>query len=251
MPWTVVGYSESQDSAVLVNIAALADPHVRVEGDNVVVPPDLSNLLAEYAVGISITRAQLVSPSLRRVFPYEIVPIDRGADEPSSGLLLNDHFTAPVPLTGDEALNALGAEDGTGATRSAVLVVLGSGPIEAIRQPIFTIRATASVTLTANTWINAGLTLDQTLPAGRYQLVGARFESVGLVAFRFVFPGFEWRPGGLGVDAASDLLPPGQRRGGWGVWGEFRHNTPPTVDFWSISADTSETGQLDLVSLGA
>jgi hypothetical protein len=38
--------------------------------------------------------------------------------------------------------------------------------------------------------------------------------------------------------------------GGWGVWGEFAHTAPPTVDFLSVSADTSEVVHLDLIKVG-
>jgi len=34
-----------------------------------------------------------------------------------------------------------------------------------------------------------------------------------------------------------------------GVWGEFTHDSPPTVDFLSVSADTSETVYLDIVKI--
>jgi hypothetical protein len=34
-----------------------------------------------------------------------------------------------------------------------------------------------------------------------------------------------------------------------GEWGTFSHNTPPTVDFLSLSADTSQTVDLDLIMI--
>ena len=40
--FTMIGYSESQDSSSLVNVAALVDPHVRVVGDDIVVPSGLN-----------------------------------------------------------------------------------------------------------------------------------------------------------------------------------------------------------------
>ena len=155
----------------------------------------------------------------------------------------------PITLDEDEALNAFVAENLMGAEQEYVLVWLGDGPVQPVGGEIFTVRVTNTTTLVADAWTNGAITFDQTLPVGDYQIVGARFSSAGLIAFRFVFVGGNNRPGGLGVDAAGDLNAKGQRHGGWGVWGDFRHNRPPTADFLSISADTSQTGELDLIKV--
>ena len=78
--FTMVAYSESQDSATLVNVAALVDPHVRVLGDDIVVPAQVSYVGGVYAIGAAISRAQLVSPSIRRRYPMEIAPIEIAAE---------------------------------------------------------------------------------------------------------------------------------------------------------------------------
>lgn len=246
--WAIVGYTESQDSATLVNVAALADQSVRVNGDDIIIPRGLNFLLGAYALGPNVTRAQLLSPSLRRVFNQEIGPIDVAA-LPTSPVPFNLFAPNILELDEDEALNAQAAEDAAGASRATVLVLLGDGPIEPVTGDLHTVRVTGATTLVANAWTNGALTFDQTLPAGRYQLVGARMRSTNLQAFRFVFIGGTWRPGSIGNALVSDLDIPGQRGGGWGVWGEFEHNTPPTVDFLANGADTAEAGELDLIKV--
>lgn len=250
MAFTLVAFTESQDSATLTNVAALADPHIRVSGDDITVPRGYNRVIAVYALGPNTTRAQLVSPSLRRFINYEIVPIDVAA-EPSSPAPVHDLRDNPLVLDEDESLNAQAAEDAAGAARTTVLVWLSSGQLEQASGEIRTVRATSSTTLTANAWTNGSLTFDQALPAGRYAIVGARGESAGLIAFRFVFVGGIWRPGAIGADARGDLGHRMFRNGALGVWGEFSHNTPPTVDFLSASADTSEVVDIDLVRLGS
>jgi hypothetical protein len=81
-------------------------------------------------------------------------------------------------------------------------------------------------------------------------IVGGRFASAGLIAWRCVLPGNPWRPGGIGV--ANDGGAEGTifRVGNFGAWGSFRHNTPPTIDFLSATADATETGHLDLIKIG-
>jgi hypothetical protein len=108
---------------------------------------------------------------------------------------------------------------------------------------------TTSVTLSAYAWTNAALTFSQTLPMGRYQVVGMRARSTGLIAARLVFVGFSWRPGCVGHDAVSDIDNDVFRQGRLGVWGEFEHDTPPTVDFLSVSADSNPTVWLDLIKV--
>lgn len=243
------GFTESQDSATLVNVAALADQQLTISGDELRVPEQAPILLAAYTLGPSVTRSMLVSPSLRRIFNYEIKPIDVGA-EPAANPPFISLIDNPIQLEAEEPLTAQASEDGSGATRATVLVWLGSEVPRPVDGEIFTIRATNTTTLIANTWTNGPLTFDQTLPAGTYAIVGARAESAGLQAFRVAFVGGGFRPGGLGCDAVSDLNVRGQRFGGWGEWGRFRHTTPPTVDFLSNSADTSQVVDLDLVKVG-
>lgn len=248
MPSTLIGYTASQDSAVLLALAAMADQSVRVNGNDIIVPSGMNSLIGAYGVGVNITRLQLQAPSLRRFLNPEIAPLDISA-EPTSPTPFYDLRSNPITLDPQEALDALAAENGAGATRQSAFVWLGDGPITPVSGDIRTVRVTGTTTLIAFTWSNGALTFDQTLPAGRYQIVGGRFEAAGLLAWRCVFPGGGWRPGAIGYDASSDVEHPAFRMGGLGVWGEFEHNAPPTIDWCSVSADTSELGELDLIKV--
>jgi hypothetical protein len=245
--FTLIAYSESQDSSTLVNVAACVDPHVRVVGDDIVVPSAVANIGAVYAIGPSITRAQVVSPSIRRRFPLEILPLDV-ASEPSDPVKFVGMWANPIALDPDESLNFQAAEGGAGATRATGLIWLTDGAYTPISNTeIFTIQATNTSTLSAFAWTNGSLTFSDTLPAGRYAVVGMRATSAGLIAARLVFPQFAFRPGVIGGDDVSDTGLAVYRYGALGVFGEFEHNAPPTVDFLSGSADTSQTVHLDLV----
>ena len=83
-----------------------------------------------------------------------------------------------------------------------------------------------------------------------YDIVGARFRSTNIIAFRFVFVGGKYRPGAIGYAATTSLDYDKFRAGNLGVWGSFAHNAPPTVDVLANVADTSEVGELDLVYTG-
>ena len=245
---TLIAFSASIDSASPIAVAALADQHVRVSGNDIIVPAELNALIGAFAFGVSLTRAQLVSPSLRRIINQELAPINIAA-LPVSPTAWIDQLRNPIVLDPQEALNVFAAENAVGASRVNAGIWLGDGVIEPVSGDIRTVRVTGATALVANAWTNGGLTFDQSLPAGRYQVVGARFESANLQLARLVFVGGTWRPGCIGYAAASAVEHDAFRGGNMGVWGEFEHNTPPTVDFLANAADAAQAGELDLIKI--
>jgi len=249
--FTLVAYSAAAAgiNASLAFLPAVADPHVRVVGNDIVVPADFKYLWGGYAVGPTITRAQFSSPSLRRTFLPEIAPLDFGAALPASPAKFFIQDDSPIQLDGGEALDVLLTN--TASDRETILAFLGPGASKPDVRPSFTMRVTATPTAVAGAWTNGAVTFDQTLDAGSYDIVGARFRSTNLIAFRFVFVGGTYRPGAVGYAATTSLDNPKFRSGNLGIWGSFRHNAPPTVDFLANAADASFAGELDLVYTGA
>ena len=247
MAFTLVAYTASQDTnGVLTTTAACADPSVRVSGNDVSVPEQLPNIAGVYALGSTMTRASLVSPSIRRRYPFEVFPIDAAAT-PTDPFHFHDVAQSVIAVDVDESLNFQFAESGAGAQRGTGLVWLSSGAIlPDTSGDIFTIRATGTTTLTAFAWTNCTLTLNDTLPAGTYEIVGMHAVSAGAIAARLVIPQYAWRPGVIASTGVNIYGSEKFRYGNFGVFGEFTHMTPPTVDFLSTSADTSQTVYLDL-----
>lgn len=245
----LAAYTESQDSAVLTNVAALPDQSLQVSGDDIIVPDDLPFLLGYYGVGPNLTRAQLISPSLRSTWAEEIAPGDVAAI-PASPYAWHYLGDGAIPLVPDEALNALAAEDNAAAARATIAVWLCDQPPQPlVGMEIRSVRVTGTFTATANTWTNGALSFADSLPSGRYALVGARMSSTNLMLFRFVFKGGMYRPGAIGIQVVSDIEDPLFRKGRMGVWGEFQHNTPPSIDVLCNGADAAFAGVLDLVYL--
>lgn len=249
--FTLVGWSQSQDtSGVLTGVNALADPHVRVVSKDIIVPT-LNQLIGVYALGATISQAQLQSPSMRRIFNLDVRPIEIAANPKTYPAYL-DLLPNPIHLQTDEALDAFVAETAAGAELETVLAWLGDGNYGLPAGDVDTVRATGATTLVANAWTNVSLTFSQSLPAGRYAIVGCRGESTGLIAFRLVGVGYNWRPGAIGFASGGLVDEPRFRAeayGKLGTWMEFAHNTPPTIDCLSTSADTSEVFHLDLVKV--
>jgi hypothetical protein len=246
--FSVVAWTESQDSAVLVNIAAVADTLYRSAGDDIFVPRTLPFLGGFWFGGVNFTQGQIWSPSILRRLGggYDIDQADL-ADEPGSPPNFVDLFDHPIPLTAGEQLRTLAAEDGAGAQRTNAILFLVSGPAEPIEGDVISVRYTGTTTLVANAWTVGSITPSPTLPAGRYALVGARVQAAGLRAARFISQDQQSRPGVIGTDADSDITVTRFRRGELGSWLEFEHDEPPQVEYFSLSADTAETLILDVI----
>lgn len=247
MPQDLIAYSESQDSATLTEIAAVPDPHRTVVGDNITVPKGLGNIGAAKGLGVNATQIEISSPSLQNRVPLNLAPLDVSA-EPTSNGAWQDFFGRPIGLDEGEQLSTLMAEDGAGATRATCLIWLVDAALTPIAAgEVLTVRATATTTLVANTWTNGAITLDDRLAVGEWALVGMRAEAAGLIAARAVISGQGPRPGVIGNDAVSDIMPNMFRHGMIGEWGTFVHDEAPTIDFLSVSADTAETLWLDVI----
>jgi len=274
MPFTLVGWHEDIDAATLNYIAALEDPHVTVSGDDIIVPP-MNRLMGVFAIGPNMTQARVESPSLRRLALLDVAPTmrqdvpgkhahtenlaasytqnattaDATSAEPAD--FFYDLFDRPIELDVSETIQAKVAEDAVGTSRCTVLVWLGDEIEPAPEGRLIVVRATASKTLTPYVWTNAALTFSQSLPAGRYAIVGFRAQSTNLIAARLVIPALWHRPGTVAVGSPYAPDVPRFRFGRAGNWGEFEHNLPPTVDFLAAAADTSQVVHLDLIQVRA
>lgn len=250
---TVAFYENTDQAAAYVALNAVADQHVRVVGDDVQVPT-LNNVIA-VAGGVDTTtaqRARLVSPSLRERASFQVTPLNgqaAAAQEPNSPQAVQDLRFSPIPLVVGEQLNFEAFANPAAAQDQWGIVWLADGPITPVTGFIFCVRATSATAAVAGAWTNVALTFDEDIPRGRYQVVGLRGQSTGMVACRCVFVGGGPRPGVLGTDAQGDITPPYFRYGGLGVFGEFEDTEPPTIDVLAVSADATQEYWFDLIQL--
>lgn len=246
----LMGYTESQDSAVLVPVAALQDQSLQVNGDQIIVPNDMTQLIWYYALGPNLTRAQVVAPSLRRMFPEEILPLDVAA-LPTDQYRVVSKVQFPLILDAGEPVETAMAENNAAASRGTILLALSDGSPQPQAGDFHTIRVTSTTAAVANVWSNIQLTFNDVLPSGMYAVVGGMFQSTNMMAWRLVFKGGMYRPGAPGVTTVSQTQNPLFRNGNLGIWGSFENLTPPSVDVLCNGADAAFVGELDLVQLTA
>ena len=234
-------------------IAAVADDQLFTAGDDVRVPAGLPFLLAAFSIGAAQSRARIVAPSLRAFANYEISPkiISESVPliDPAWSVTM---VTDPLPLAVGESVNyESDGGAGAGVGMQTGIIFLGDGPVLPVVGQIRTIRATATVAGTEIVWGSGALTFSEDLPTGIYQVVGARCEADNPGAFRLIFVAGGPRPGSLASlnDQGSEVL--GARRGGWGVWGQFDTNQPPTLEILSLAgAGTAQVLYLDIMRVG-
>lgn len=248
----LIGWQESQDEGgVLLNEAACTDSSVTVQGDVIYVPEGLNKLGAEYVYGGSLaTAARLRSPSMRAKVEQQIVPIDLSIT-PGKEALFRPHFDNLIELTPGEGLEGLLNANPAAAEVHTILAWLFDAAPAPVQGEIMSVGVTATITSVVGAWVNGALTFDQTLPRGRYAVVGASFWEADLLAFRFRPVGQATQPGGIGVASIGTADRSLFRYGQMGVWFEFDSLTPPTLEILNAAAAAqSVAGIIDLIKVG-
>jgi len=244
MPTTLVAFHKAAVSATLLPLAVVADPHVSYSGNDLVVPA-LNQIVAALCLGGAPTQAQLQSPSLRRLIQEDISTTILTETGAGADRALVDRRSDPLALDASEKLEAFTIH----TTDGWVFVWLSDGPIEKVSGAIRTIKCTTGHTTAADAWQNVALTMSQSLPAGRYQIVGMRAFGTNLLAARLVLIGESWRPG---VPAGADVNMPEVsqfRNGNFGAMGEFEFDQPPSVDLIGNGVTAAEEIYLDLIQI--
>lgn len=254
MAMHLVAYAQSVTAApaAIQALDPVPDATVTVAGKLLYVPSKYNQVFRVAILGKAgtLTQAQLQAPSLREMFFPDMTPLRVGTEFTGD----NDFYDiagSPLQLVTSEGLECL--TDGNNAATAVDeygLVFLTDGGIQAAKGKIYTMRATAAVALAARTWVNGSLTFDQTLPVGKYAILGMRAMGSGLVAARLVFIGAAavTRPGVLGYAGEQTSGMEYFRFGRSGSFGEFDSVTPPSVD---CIGDTgiAQTFELDLVKV--
>ncbi len=253
--FTLAGFLEDQDQlGVYAPMTGLVDQHLNVVLDELTVP-SLTLLVAVMAglEDVAVAQGRLVSPTLRRASMFQVAPVNTATAGPVNVLnppVVLDLRKTPLQLTEDEALEFHSNGNPAAVQVQWCLVWLSDKRITPVEGDIFTIRAASVTAAVAEAWTNVPIVLDEDLAPGRYQIVGMRGMSAGMIAARIVFRGGGWRPGVPGAILLQNHDHPMFRYGQFGVFGEFRHNAVPSIDVLSTLADAAQEFYFDLIKVG-
>ena len=244
-------YTSIANTAADQQINALTDSMVQIRDNAFITPDKMRRVILAAFFGTNLTVAKLKPASYRNFGDYWVEPLGNavggaGAITPALNLTDLPEHGAPLILDSQEELPAYGQQGSGGAQDAYAVVIFSDGKPPKREGKFFTVRGTGTTTLNAKAWTLCPITMDTGLPAGRYNLVGARAKSTGILAFRFAFTEQINRPGGLGNQNDTAFTQDGQRNGAWGVWGSFDHLSIPQLEVLSTSADTAETVWMDV-----
>lgn len=246
---TTIAFSATPGAlaAQWVPVAAVPDPHIKTEG-NFIYIGSYNKIVGYLSLpGTATTMVRLSSPSIRGVNPYYITPFET-AIIPAA-----DVFRAFWPAIALELEQTEGLELEQYVSVVAEVVTHVIFLADVVPAPvsgnIHTVRFSCEPVQTASAWEFSEIALIDVLPVGTYDIVGARLENDGGIAFRFVPVGGAHRPGGIFSGDAEVEEPRLQRHGGLGVWCSFDHGLIPGIEciFEADVAKETVYGFMDII----
>lgn len=203
-----------------------------------------------FLFGLGVTEGRINVPSLRAISLPRVYPVDKNAAP------TNDPFVVNMRQRGCKLLQTegIGFEASTDATAGpngtfGLLWMYPSfqGPMTG---DVITCKATATVVSSAGVWTAGSITLEQDLPSGTYQMIGADAWGTNVAAVRFRFPGQFLMPGILAQQAAGEFVGDNQRFGQMGPFGSFTNTQVPTIEVLGTGATSAITLYIDLIKIG-
>jgi hypothetical protein len=234
-------------------IPAPGDPAFnRVSTTEYLAPADLE-VFAMYAGNDTITRARLVTPSLRTLGLPEIYPLNVTA-APALPLAVDFRPNDPVRIKMNDTFS-VEASNGASTVDTAFAAL-------AIRKQFWpvpagsrtTLSGTAAQTLVANGFSFGTITFDQTPPVGNYSVIGMSCVCASAWFARLIFPmQSNWRPGVIvGATAAAFEYRQAFRHGNVGEWGRFHSvNLPQLEIFGNTAGAQTPRVYIDVVQIDA
>ena len=226
----------------------VADQLTFIYGNDFRVPSGKTMIAMAQPLGSGANQFQLDSPELRSISRMWIAPPEASDQIDAFGPTPNFFDNPPIIRPG-ESLNAY-AEANAAADRTQLGIWLADTIPAAVRgQNIRTVRGTTVGNFSAGAWTTQQITLDQDLPDGWYQLVGAKVVGGGQFA-RFIFPDSQNERMMVPiVPTANTQWDQIFRYGKLGTWGKFENFVAPKIEIFGIAQTTGQTVYLDVVRM--
>lgn len=228
-------------------VGGIQDNYAALSASSNYTLPEPLRLFMGWALSATVTLARVNTPSLRNIQQPAITPVQQSATPLSLVPFIAWGPTGPMIPAADE----LGVDmDAGAAEQQHAGLWMHDGNMNFNPGSIITAHATAAITGTANIWNAGTFAFDQTLPAGRYQVIGMDIVGTRVVAARLIFPAGNKRPGCMGRTALTVLPNVIFRAGRLGAWGEFTNTAPPSLEILPTGgAGVTQSLFLDLVKV--
>lgn len=246
-----VGAFASVTGAAITNtaLAVVPDGILTTSGTTGFLVPSEAKLVLATALGATLTRTRLNTPSLRYVGLPSLTPINVSATVPSPVNVYNA-TDSPIALPKVDTIT-IEASD-TAIDNITALMWLMFNRREVPSGKRYRLRGTAAITGVLNAWANGAITLDQVLPQGQYAIVGMDLVAANVLAGRLVFAGSGYRPGCLARNAVGSIMHPIFTDGRLGCYGVFENANLPNLEILLGAGGASAAQEvfLDVIRLG-
>lgn len=232
------------------NFTPLADDALNFGGTQYFMPENLPLLVGGATVdsGGRIDQANIQAPTTDNLGGYEI-PIGSGVVPVDMNKISNPQHKGFIPIPSNEGVNFNVSAIAGVASQAWSFVWFSDNNMDAVEGEIFSIRATTTIAGSNTEWRQQQITPINTLPAGRFQVVGFQTVATDVIASRLNFVNSSVYPGVLGQPSFQQITNDFWRRGRAGVWGEFTNRSLPSV--WVLGGLAgAQTHYLDLIFLG-
>ncbi len=233
-------YTSTPGAAVTdADSPAATDPAVTIVNGHPIFPVPIQVAFAYSGLALTQLRAKLTTPKIRCFNNVNLRPLDNAAVTPASRPPLVEYFHHPLSLNPIDENQILVTTSAIAATPIYTGVGFHDGNYNVAQGDMFSIHATCAGVSTADAWSTQAITLDQPLPAGRYQVIGYDSYATTNLFSRIVFPNQVWRPGNISGAASTYINSRYFRWGNLGAWGEFETFALPQVDIWNSAGGTN------------
>lgn len=244
-------YASIANGVTYSGVTAAADQSMTPDASGRLQSPGPWQIIGAHAVVPNGTAARINAPSLRSLVLPEIQPITVGtAVAAMDGPV--EYFETGFQLQNAEGFQPEISRAGAGAGDCYAAVWLAPSFPKARRGKAYTLACTSAITTVKGQWVLGALTLSQSLPAGRYAVVGMAVVATGGLYARLVYPGVaNYRPGVV-CQGTYGNLPWTQswRLGNGPDFGDFVFNAPPQVElFGTAAAAITASVYLDLIKV--
>ena len=166
-------------------------------------------------------------------------------------LYLIDMFERPKTFVATEPLEVdIYVYDATSVRNLCTLLFFGDATITVPAGEVWTVQATAEGTADRPwQWNNLSLGFTDTLAAGRYAIIGMKIDNNAVIAARLVSAKWPHRPGVIGLTSLHTAEQERLVTGKMGVFGEFEHTNPPSIDILPKASVSNVRLYLDIIKV--
>lgn len=247
--WHTCAYSASiTNGSTNAAVAAVADNVFKIGASNgFVLQEDMMLLLAEVAPN-NATAARLQSPKLAQFGYLQLEPLQAGA-KTANGLLLASWPFRPFTFRNQEEVVAYVDTGGAASAVETIVASFSNGIDQIPTGEELTIKFTSTTAAVSGAWTLLTITLSQTLPEGRYAMIGSTLQSTNGLYHRWTFWNQFYRPGMPSTTAYTAQQWPGERDYRMGLMGQFSNVTLPNIEALVIGTDSSHTGFMKVLKV--